>query len=160
MQRLNSVEGLPGSVAVPRFDRKAGAGMVHLGVGAFHKAHQAVYTDTAMARSGGDWMIDGVSLRSSDVADALNPQEGLYTLLTRGADGVSARIIGSIRRVMASSVDSGDVLNALAAHGTRVVSLTITEKGYGLDPRTGGLDRSYPAVAADLADLNLSLIHI
>lgn len=154
MQRLNSVEGLPDTVDVPRFDREVSAGIVHLGVGAFHKAHQAVYTDAAMARSGGDWMIEGVSLRSADVADALNPQDGLYTLLTRDVGGVSARVVGSIRRVLPASLDPDGVLAALTAPATKIVSLTITEKGYGLDPRTGGLDRTHQAVAADLADGN------
>jgi fructuronate reductase len=154
MRRLDSLEGLPASVEVPGYDRSVAAGIVHIGVGAFHKAHQAVYTDDAMARSGGAWMIDGVSLRSFDVADALNPQNGLYTLLTRGRDGVSARVVGSIRRVLAAPVDAGQVLAALATGTTKVVSLTITEKGYGLDPKTGGLDRKHPAVAADLADRN------
>jgi fructuronate reductase len=152
--RLRSIKGLPPSVQVPRHDRSAAAGIVHLGVGAFHKAHQAVYTDEAMARSGGDWMIDGVSLRSPDAADALNPQDGLYTLLTHGTDGVSARVIGSIRRVIVAGDETPHVFSALAQPTTRIVSLTITEKGYGLDPKTGGLDRNHPAIAADLADSN------
>jgi fructuronate reductase len=154
MPRLASAAELPPSVPAPRYDRNVAAGIVHLGVGAFHRAHQAVYTDAAMARSGGSWMIDGVSLRSIDVAEALNPQNGLYTLLTRGPDGVSARVVGSIRRVLAASADPGQVLAALAAPTTKIVSLTITEKGYGLDPGTGGLDRNHPAIAADLADRN------
>lgn len=152
MTRLRSIRGLPRSVQVPPYDRSAAAGIVHLGVGAFHKAHQAVYTDEAMARSGGDWMIDGVSLRSPDAADALNPQDGLYTVLTRGPDGVSARVVGSIKRVMVAGDETPHVFSALAQPTTQIVSLTITEKGYGLDPKTGGLDRSHPAIAADLAD--------
>ena len=107
MPRLMRTTGLPAGVRIPGHDRRAAAGIVHLGVGAFHKAHQAVYTDDAMAQSGGDWMIDGVSLRSSDVADALNPQKGLYTLITRGREGVSARIVGSIRRVLVAPRRSG-----------------------------------------------------
>jgi fructuronate reductase len=154
MRRLDSLEGLPASVEVPRYDRSVAAGIVHIGVGAFHRAHQAVYTDDAMARSGGAWMIDGVSLRSYEIADTLNQQNGLYTLLTRGPDNISARVVGSIRRVLAATIDAGQVLAALATGTTKVVSLTITEKGYGLDPRTGGLDRSHPSVAADLADRN------
>jgi len=154
MTRLRSVEGLAAKIAVPRYDRGGSAGIVHIGVGAFHKAHQAVYTDDALARSGGPWMIDGVSLRSAAVADALNPQDGLYTLLTRGPERVTARIIGSIGRVLVAPRDPGSVIAALASADTRIVSLTITEKGYGLDPRTGGLDRNHPAIAADLADRN------
>ncbi|MDP3897915.1 MAG: mannitol dehydrogenase family protein, partial [Mesorhizobium sp.] len=118
----------------------------------FHKAHQAVYTDAAMAASGGDWMITGVSLRSADVADAMNPQNGLYTLLTRGPEGVSARVIGSIVRVLVAPREPDAVLAALAAPETKIVSLTITEKGYGIDPKTGGLDRAHPSIAPDLAN--------
>jgi fructuronate reductase len=150
--RLDSLTGLKPGVSKPSYDRSRSSGIVHLGTGAFHKAHQAVYTDDALESSGGDWMITGVSLRSPDVAGALNPQKGFYTLLTRGADGTSARIVGSIARVLVAPSDRAAVLAALTDPGTRVVSLTITEKGYGLDPRSGGLDRNHPAIAADLAE--------
>lgn len=150
--RLSAVSRLPSGVAAPRYDRARPSGIVHIGVGAFHKAHQAVYTDDALALAGGDWMITGVSLRSADVADALNPQDGLYTLLVRGTEGVSARVVGSIARVLVAPQDPAAVLEALAAPATRIVSLTITEKGYGIDPPTGGLDRAHPSIAADLAD--------
>jgi fructuronate reductase len=150
--RLSASSPVAAGVAVPVYDRSRPSGIVHIGVGAFHKAHQAVYTDDALARFGGDWMITGVSLRSSDVADALNPQDGLYTLLVRGPQGVSARVVGSIARVLVAPRDPAAVLEALAAPATRIVSLTITEKGYGLDPATGGLDRAHPSIAGDLAD--------
>ena len=151
--RLTETAGLLDTVAVPAYDRDAArAGIVHLGTGAFHKAHQAVYTDAAMAASGGDWMITGVSLRSADVADALNPQNGLYTLLVRGPEGVFPRVIGSVREVLVAPRGPEQVIQALAREATRIVSLTITEKGYGLDPGTGGLDRAHPAIAADLND--------
>ena len=152
MQRLTSVDGLPEAVRVPRYHRSAAAaGIVHLGVGAFHKAHQAVYTDDALEKSAGGWMIDGVSLRSAAIAEALNPQNGLYTLLTRGPEGVLARVVGSIRRVLVAPADPATVLAALAAPETKIISLTITEKGYGVDPKTGGLDVANPAIAADFA---------
>ncbi len=150
--RLSASSTIATGVAVPGYDRSRPSGIVHIGVGAFHKAHQAVYTDDALARSGGGWMITGVSLRSADVADGLNPQDGLYTLLVRGAEGVSARVVGSIARVLVAPQDPAAVLEALAAPATRIVSLTITEKGYGIDPATGGLDRVHPSIAADLAD--------
>ena len=152
MRRLKSAAGLTDGVQVPAYSRTSRAGIVHLGVGAFHKAHQAVYTDEAMQRAGGAWMIDGVSLRSPEAADQLNPQNGFYTLLTRGTEGVSARVIGSILRVIVAPADPGQVLAAMANAATKLVSLTMTEKGYGLDPKTGGLDRTHPAIAADLAD--------
>ena len=149
--RLTTTTDLTADIAVPAYDRERPSGIVHLGTGAFHKAHQAVYTDAALAKSGGDWMITGVSLRSADVANALNPQDGLYTLLVRGPEGVAPRVIGSIARVLVAPQDPAAVLETLAAPATKVVSLTITEKGYGLDPATGGLDRSFAPVAADLA---------
>jgi fructuronate reductase len=153
MTRLSASAPLPSGVAAPRYDRaRLASGIVHLGTGAFHKAHQAVYTDDALAVSGGDWMITGVSLRSPDVANALNPQDGLYTLLTRGPGGVEARVVGSIARVLVAPDEPDRVLAALSAPETRVVSLTVTEKAYGLDALTGGLDRRHPAIAADLAD--------
>ena len=150
--RLSSTSSLPATVQAPAYDRAArGSGIVHLGTGAFHKAHQAVYTDDALAE-GGDWMITGVSLRSGDVADALNPQDGLYTLVVRGQDGTSARVIGSIARVLVAPREPDTVMDALTAPQTKIVSLTITEKGYGVDPKTGGLDRTHASIAPDLAD--------
>lgn len=150
--RLTTLDGLPAAIRTPGFTRRGrGAGIVHLGVGAFHRAHQAVYTDDALARSGGDWMITGVSLRSCDAADALNPQTGLYTVLVRGGEGISARVVGSIATVLAAPREPAAVIDALAAPSTRIVSLTVTEKGYGFDPSSGGLDRTQPEIAADLA---------
>ncbi|PSM17581.1 mannitol dehydrogenase family protein [Nitratireductor sp. StC3] len=151
--RLTAFDDLPDAIRKPGFERRGrGAGIVHLGVGAFHRAHQAVYTDDALARSGGDWMIIGVSLRSCDVAEALNPQAGLYTVLVRGGEKISARVVGSIAKVLAVPREPAAVLDALAAPSTRIVSLTVTEKGYGFDPATGALDRSRPDIAADLAE--------
>ncbi len=153
MTRLSQTANLPSTVAVPAYDRTTlRSGIVHIGTGAFHKAHQAVCTDDALNVSGGDWMITGVSLRSGDVADAMNPQDGLYTLLVRGPEGVSARVIGSIARVLVAPRGRDAVLAALTAPEARIVSLTITEKGYGLDGQTRRLDRQHPAIAADLKD--------
>lgn len=137
-------------VALPGYDRRRPSGIVHLGVGAFHKAHQAVCTDDALRQSGGDWMITGVSLRAPKVAEELNPQDGLYALLVRSTESTSARIIGSIAKVLVAPNDPNAVLEAIAAPATKIASLTITEKGYGIDPKTGGLDRSNAAIAADL----------
>ena len=151
MSRISAASIFPPSVRVPAYDRPSRrSGIVHLGTGAFHKAHQAVYTDDALA-IGGDWMITGVSLRSAEVADALNPQDGLYTLLVRGADGVSPRIIGSIATVLVAPREPDAAMAALTSPDTKIVSLTITEKGYGVDPKTGGLDSAHPSIAPDLA---------
>lgn len=148
----HTLASLPASVARPGYDPVAhGTGIVHIGLGAFHRAHQAVYTDAALAVEGGDWRIDGVSLRSTDIADALNPQDGLYTLIERGTEGVSARVIGSIRRAIAAGRDAEAPLAALAAPETRIVSLTVTEKAYGIDRAKQKVDLKHPAIAADLA---------
>ena len=151
--RLDDTEGLPEGVARPAYVPGAqGAGIVHLGLGAFHKAHQAVYTDDALAAAGGDWRITGVSLRSGAPSRDLTPQNGLYTVIARDAQGSRARVIGALARALCLATDRSAVLAALTAPATRIVSLTVTEKGYGIDRATGGLDRSHPAIAADLAD--------
>jgi fructuronate reductase len=101
--RLNraALDGLPADVRRPGYDpAHLSYGIVHLGVGAFHRAHQAVYTDDGIGAAGGDWRIRGVSLRNAEVAQALNPQDGLYTLLERGVAGTAARIIGSVGHVI------------------------------------------------------------
>ena len=125
---------------------------MHIGLGAFHKAHQAVYTDDALAASGGDWRITGVSLRSTTPAEELAPQDGLYTVIERSAEGTNARVIGAMAAAYGLRSDRQAVLEALVAPATRIVSITVTEKGYGIDRATGGIDRAHPAIAADLAD--------
>lgn len=150
--RLTADAPLPDSVARPGYDPAShGEGIVHIGLGAFHKAHQAVYTDDALAAAGGDWRIVGVSLRSPQPAEELAPQDGRYTLIERDVDGSRARVIGAISRALCLMTDRAAVMQALCAPATRIVSITVTEKGYGLDRTTGGIDRSHPAIAADLA---------
>ena len=108
-RRLSQITltGTRAGVARPGYDRSRASGIVHLGVGAFHKAHQAVATDDAMNAAGGDWMITGVSLRAPKVAEELNPQDGLYTLLVRDTEGTAARIVGSIGKVLVPPRDPG-----------------------------------------------------
>jgi fructuronate reductase len=113
------------------YDRSAQAvGIVHFGIGAFHRAHQAWYTDRALAAGDRDWLIAGVSLRSAGVADQMNPQDGLYTVTERAAAGDQTRLIGSVREVLAASRSPASVAISLAAPQTRIVSFTVTEKGY------------------------------
>lgn len=151
--RLTTLAGLPDGVARPAYDPAAhGTGIVHIGLGAFHKAHQAFYTDTALGAAGGDWRITGVSLRSTGPAEALSAQNGLYTLIERDAAGSSARVVGAIAQALAVTTDRAAVLDVLTDPATRIVSLTATEKGYGIDRATGGIDPSHPAIAADLAN--------
>lgn len=122
---------LPRSVAQPAYDPSAQAvGIVHFGIGAFHRAHQAWYTDAAMNRGERDWSIVGVSLRSAGVAQQMNPQQGLYALAERSGEGTQIRVVGSVGKVIVASEDAEAVVAAVAAPSTRIVSLTVTEKGY------------------------------
>ena len=114
-----------------------GIGIVHLGPGAFHRAHQAVYTQDAMAAKGGDWRIQGVSLRSTGVVDALNAQNGRYTLVTKGAEGAVYRVIEAHAGALAAANGLGPVRQALARPETRIVSLTVTEKAYRVAENAG-----------------------
>jgi fructuronate reductase len=143
---------LPASVARPAYDRRTvSCGIVHLGLGAFHRAHQAVYTDDRLAAGERDWGIVGMSLRSPDVRNALAPQDALYTVLQRGPDGDRARIIGSVVDVITVPDDQAGAMRRLTDPGVRVVSLTVTEKAYCQDAATGTLDENHPGIAADLA---------
>lgn len=138
--RLSAETPLPASVRAPGYDRSAqAAGIVHIGIGAFHRAHQAVYTDDAMEAGDRDWGIVGVSLRSGDVAAQLNPQDGLYSVSMRSAAGSELRLIGAVQKVLVAAVDPQAVVDALAAPTTHIVSFTVTEKGY-LRGSDGSLD--------------------
>jgi fructuronate reductase len=150
--RLTALDDLPDSVRRPGY-RPAdhGAGIVHIGLGAFHRAHQAFVTDAALSTAGGDWRITGVSLRSAAAAEALTPQNGLYTVIERDASGSRARVIGALAAALTLERDRARILAALTDPATRIVSTTVTEKGYGLDRATGGVDPDHPAIAADLA---------
>lgn len=151
VRRLSCPEDRAAGVAGPGYDpARHGAGIAHLGVGAFHRAHQAYYTDAALAAAGGDWRIVGISLRSSDAADMLNPQNGLFSLIERGEEGVGARLIGSIARVVAAGRNPAAALDILCDPAIRIVSLTVTEKAYGIDVVEGCIVPAHPAVAADL----------
>jgi fructuronate reductase len=131
---------LPDSVACPGYDRNTrGIGIVHFGIGAFHRAHMAVYTDDAMAGGEGDWGILGVSLRSAGVRDQMAPQDGLYTLVERSTEGSKARIIGAVADVLVASAEHERLVATLAAPTTHIASFTITEKGYCRAP-DGSLD--------------------
>ncbi len=125
------------------------ASIVHLGVGAFHRAHQAVYTDDAMNIGERDWRITGVSLRSAGVRDELVPQDSLYTVTQRDADGATTRLIGSVADVLFAPEDPVKVTSAIADPVTRIVSLTVTEKAY-CRAGDGSLDANHPDVSRDL----------
>lgn len=125
-------------------------GIVHLGIGAFHRAHQAVYTDEAMAGEGtGRWGILGVTQRSRAVVDQLAPQDGLYGVLELAEEGTSAHVVGSVHEVVSAVDEPGRVLSAIADPAVGVVSMTVTEKGYRR-AADGHLDRRDAGVLADL----------
>ena len=148
---IASLDRLPPNVARPTYPmRDLGIGIVHLGIGAFHRAHQAIYTDDAVAIAGGNWGICGVSLRSPGVRERLAAQQGLYTAIEKSPEGVRRRVVGSVRELLFQG-DQYDALRArLAARDTKIVSLTVTEKGYCHEPATGRLDFNHPDVVHDL----------
>ena len=130
-----TVDRLGSHVARPTYDRDSQqVGIVHLGLGAFHRAHQAVYTDAAMAAGDRDWGIAGVSLRSAGVRDALAPQDGLYTVTQRGADGERTALVGALRRLVVAPEHPQAVAAFIASPSVHVVTLTVTEKAYHLRP--------------------------
>lgn len=156
MTRLSSatLAGLPADVVRPVYDRAAvTCGVVHIGIGAFHRAHQAVVFDDALNAGDLRWGITAASLRSPAVRDQMAPQDGLYTMLVRDGAAEQARVIGAVQRVIVAPEDPQALLAALASPDTHMVTLTITEKGYKLDPATGALIESDPQLVADIASL-------
>jgi fructuronate reductase len=117
---------------------EAGAGILHFGLSAFHRAHQAVYTEEAMAKGGGDWAVVGVAPSSRDVLESLRTQDMLYSVLTVDGADAAARVIGVFDHVLHAPSESGAVLRLLADPAIRVVTLTVTEKAYA--PGTAVMD--------------------
>lgn len=156
MTRLStaSIGQLPDAVATPAYERSDDCGVVHLGTGAFHRAHQAVYFDELLTRGERGWMIQGSSLRSPAVAEQMNPQDGLFVTAIRDSEGETHRVIGAIRDVIVAPDDPRRLVAALADPGVALVTLTVTEKGYCLDPSTGTLKLNDAGIAADIADID------
>ncbi|WP_460695837.1 mannitol dehydrogenase family protein [Nocardia thraciensis] len=138
----------------PGYDRTGLAtGLVHFGVGGFHRAHQAMYVDRLLERGGSrEWAICGVGVLPGDRAmrDVLVRQDFEYTLSVVRPDRWETRMIGSIVDYLYAPDDPEAVLDKLADPATRIASLTITEGGYGIAPGTGEFDAGDPAIAADL----------
>ncbi|MDO8399605.1 MAG: mannitol dehydrogenase family protein [Bradyrhizobium sp.] len=146
-----SLDLLPDSVRRPDYDRaRVTPGIVHLGIGAFHRAHQAVAIDDLLARGATDWGIVGASLRSSDTQDALAPQDCLYTVATRSGAGAEHRVVGAVVATEVARANPARLIARMADPATRIVSLTITEKGYCHTPQTGELDEGHPDIVHDL----------
>ncbi|MEP7350266.1 MAG: mannitol dehydrogenase family protein [Sphingorhabdus sp.] len=154
---VKTIDQLGPEITRYAYDRsRQRVGIVHFGIGAFHRAHMAWYTDKAMDAGENDWSITGVSLRSPDVATQLNPQNGLYTVTERSAHGEATRVIGAIKNVLVATQDREAVIRALAAPAIQIASFTVTEKGYcraadgSLDPNLAGADSFYAYVAQGL----------
>jgi fructuronate reductase len=139
---------VPREVKRPAYDRRTvDIGIVHFGPGAFHRVHQAWFVDKLLVNDP-RWGICAVSLRSTDVRDALVPQDGLYTLATLD-ESTSYRIIGALKQTLVAPENPQSVLEQLCAPRTRIVTITVTEKGYCLDAE-GNLDMAHPDIRCDL----------
>jgi len=147
-----SLAQLPAACAVPGYQRSLlQPGIVHLGLGAFHRAHQAAYTDAILGQGDLRWGIVGVSLRQPDTRNALAPQDNLYTLAIRGAQGETLRVIGALMSSLVAPENPAAVLAAMADPQCHIVSLTVTEKGYCYDPANRSLLQDHPDIVHDLA---------
>ena len=147
--RLTRATQLPQEVGLPV--QPTSNGIVHIGVGAFHRAHQAVFTQDAMRASGDRrWGILGTTQRSPLVAQCLEPQGGAFTVLTVDSETSSAEVVGSVTRVLVPDSDTVRIIECIQSPSTQVITITVTEKGYTMGPG-GGLDLR--PLANDLATL-------
>ncbi|GGB19307.1 mannitol dehydrogenase family protein [Allosediminivita pacifica] len=141
---------MPAEARLTRDGPAPAPGIVHLGPGAFFRAFNAVYTDEAMAAEGGAWGIRAISLRSPDARDQLMPQGGVFSSVTLAPEGPQVRVIGSVVDVLVAPEDPEAVVEAMSDPAIRIVSLTITEKGYCHEPATGTLRADHPDILHDL----------
>ena len=152
---LSTLGSLDSSVAVPEYDtQNTTSGIVHFGVGGFHRSHEAMYLDRLLnTGQGQEWAICGVGVLPSDarMRDVLRDQNNLYTLVTKAPDGqVEARVIGSINGFLFAPDDAEAVIEKLADPATKIVSMTVTEGGYSINNATGEFDASGADVQHDL----------
>ncbi|MDX8477410.1 mannitol dehydrogenase family protein [Mesorhizobium sp. VK24D] len=144
---------LPPEVRKPAYDRAAlEPGIAHIGVGAFHRCHQAEYTDDLLASHFDRWGLVGINIRPPMLAETLGRQDGLYTRLIRQNDEVEARVIGSIVRVVDSQDSAEPALEVLAWPDIEMVTMTVTEKGYCHVPSSGAVDLDHPDIVHDLVN--------
>jgi len=149
----STLQGLPADIRRPAYDRETLAiGMAHIGVGAFHRCHQCEFTDDMLEADFGRWGVLGINLKPPLLSATLGRQDGLYSRTLRDGTSEATRIIGSMRQVMdVGTADEAEAAIArLASREIDVVTLTLTEKGYGHVPATGRLDPDRPDIAADL----------
>lgn len=153
MKRLSSdlLAALPEGVAIPAYDRsKVKVGIIHLGIGAFHRAHQAVFTDDVLAKGATDWGFCSVDLLGPDVRDKLAPQDLLYAVASLSGDGMKIRVVGSIKEILVGPENPEALLKRMDDPAVKIVSITVTEKGYCHDPASGDLNMAHPGIQADL----------
>ena len=151
MRRLNThnIETIPG-LSKPTYDREVlDPSILHIGVGNFHRAHQATFTDDLLNAGHTDWAILGASLKSPTVPSQLTPQDGLYTLAITTPEVVERRAVGAILDVIDASSDQTTLIAAMANPDIQVITLTVTEKGYCYAGNS--LDRQNEEVIADLS---------
>ncbi|KMT63756.1 mannitol dehydrogenase family protein [Catenovulum maritimum] len=137
---------------LPQYDRESTEiGIVHIGLGAFHRSHQAYYVEKVLNEYGGNWGICGVTMRNRELAEALNSQDGLYSIAKMDIEN-SYQIVGALKEVLVAQDDLAKVLARLVAPTTKMVSITVTEKGYCLNA-DGQLDLSNDLIKHDLENL-------
>ena len=130
------------TIPVPQYDRsKVVAGIVHIGLGNFQRAHQAIYTENVLAKGSTEWGICGIGIMPWDTAirDAMKEQDNLYTLMTKTGDRVNAQVVGSVVDYVFGVDEPALAVEKMAAPTTKIVSMTVTEKGYSQDQVTGEL---------------------
>jgi fructuronate reductase len=155
--RLNdrTVARAKAGVRLPSYERKAlSTGIVHVGLGNFARAQLAEYVEDALEAGEAGWGIVGVSLQHPDQRDRLAPQDGLYTSLQRDGSAIRPRIIGCVKQVLVAPEDPSAVISAMADDACRIVTVSVTEKGYCFDVGSGRLNLGHAAIKADLRDAN------
>ncbi|MEC7691758.1 MAG: mannitol dehydrogenase family protein [Pseudomonadota bacterium] len=150
----SNLASMPDNVSVPGYDRaKLSAGILHIGIGNFHRSHQAIYLDKLFEQGKDhDWALVGCGVKSFDAAmrDKLAKQDWLTTVVELDEDALSARVCGSMIDFL--NIDANEVIAALCRPEIRIVSLTITEGGYFIDAKTGGFHHEHPDIQADIAN--------
>lgn len=153
MSHLNKtvLDNIPAAVTRPSYDRtRLQTGIVHLGLGAFARAHLCAYTEDVANAGDLRWGIAGVSMRKPDVVAQLKPQDGLYSILVRSGQTIDAHISGILTQLYVLPENPAALIDAMAHGDVKIISLTVTEKGYCHDPATGTLNLAHPDIAHDL----------
>lgn len=156
MNRLNTsnLDQLPSEVLRPTYNREnLKPSIVHLGLGAFHRVHQAVFTDQVLTKLGGNWGIMGGDLRSDKIRDQLQPQDSLYSVMVKDNDDQKVQVIGSVLGVKVAEENPQALIDLMADESIKIISLTVTEKGYCHDPASGNLNSQHPMIQHDLKNL-------